>query len=55
MKPPVGMASLKAALKTRAVQTLRTAQWHPVVAKRLDCARFIAALGVGFMGKESAQ
>jgi hypothetical protein len=40
------VASLKAALKTRAVQTLRAARGRPVVAKRLDCARFIAALGM---------
>jgi hypothetical protein len=35
----------KAALKTHALQTLREVRWRWVVAKRLECGRFIAALG----------
>ncbi len=37
----------RAALKTHAVQTLCAVAWRSTVVKRLDCVRFIAALGAG--------
>ncbi len=43
----------RAALKTRAVQTLRAVPWRSIVAKRLDCVRFIAAWGTGVHAKEA--
>ena len=41
----VGGMRGRAALKTRAVQTLRALQRPQGVAERLECARFIAAFG----------
>ena len=45
------ICGLKAALKTRAVQTLCDHQQPACGAKRLDCVRFIAAPGRGFRNR----
>jgi hypothetical protein len=50
LNAPLAWPAQKAALKPHAVQTLRVVGHRLDVAKRLDCARFIAALGTGAHG-----